>query len=46
MNSFHPLTNQTVEEIIRRGNNLAFWQTLLNEEKVAVYHRLVHKFST
>jgi len=43
MNSFHPLTNQTVEEIIRRGNNLAFWQTLLNEEKVAVYHRLVHK---
>ena len=43
INSFHSLINQTVEEIIRRGNNLIFWQTLPNEEKVAVYHRLVHK---
>jgi hypothetical protein len=43
INSFHSLMNQTVEEIIRRGNNLIFWQTLPNEEKVAVYHRLIHK---
>jgi hypothetical protein len=35
--------NQTVEEIIRTGNNLSFWHTLSNEEKVAVYHRIVHK---
>ncbi|MBD0347447.1 MAG: resolvase, partial [Coleofasciculus sp. Co-bin14] len=42
-NSFHSLTNQTVEEIIRRGNNLTFWHTLPSEDKVAVYHRLVQK---
>lgn len=37
------LANQTVEEIIRTGNNLSFWHTLSNEEKVAVYHRIVQK---
>jgi hypothetical protein len=43
INSFQSLSNQTVEEIIRQGNNLTFWQTLPSEDKVAVYHRLVHK---
>jgi site-specific DNA recombinase len=42
-NSFSSLTNKTVEELIRRGNNLLLWQTLSNEDKVAIYHRLVHK---
>lgn len=37
------LDNQTVEEIIRRGDNLSFWHTLSFEEKVAVYHRIVGK---
>jgi hypothetical protein len=43
INSFHSLSNQTVKEIIRQGNNLTFWKTLPSEDKVAVYHRLVHK---
>lgn len=43
INSWSSLTNQTVEEIIRAGNNVTFWHTLPSEEKVAVYHRLVHK---
>lgn len=37
------LANQTVEQIIRSGNNLSFWHTLSPEEKVAVYHRIVEK---
>ena len=37
------VANQSVEEIIRTGNNLSFWHTLSNEEKVEVYHRIVQK---
>ncbi len=33
----------TAEEIIRLGNNLPFWQTLSNDDKVDVYPRLVSK---
>ena len=43
INSWSSLANQTVEKIIKAGNNLTFWHTLPSEEKVAVYHRLVHK---
>lgn len=37
------LANQNVEQIIRSGNNLSFWHTLSNEEKVEVYPRIVQK---
>ncbi|MEP6519942.1 fdxN element excision recombinase XisF [Microcoleus vaginatus] len=37
------LTNKSVEEIIRTGNNLSFWHTLSDEEKVEVYHKIVQK---
>ena len=33
----------TAEEIIRLGNNLPFWQTLSNDDKVDVYTRLISK---
>ncbi len=36
-------SNQTMEQIIRAGITLTFWYTLPNDEKVAVYHRLVHR---
>jgi hypothetical protein len=35
--------NRTAEEIIRFGNNLPFWQTLSNDDKVDVYPRLISK---
>ncbi len=35
--------NRTAEEIIRLGNNLSFWQTLSNDDKVDVYPRLISK---
>jgi DNA invertase Pin-like site-specific DNA recombinase len=41
--SYSPLTNQTAEEIIRGGNNLMFWHTLSNDEKVNIFPRLVSK---
>jgi DNA invertase Pin-like site-specific DNA recombinase len=37
------LANQNVEQIIRTGNNLSFWHTLSNEEKVEIYQRIVQK---
>jgi len=37
------VANSTAEEIIRVGNNLAFWHTLTNDEKVDVYLKLVFK---
>jgi DNA invertase Pin-like site-specific DNA recombinase len=43
MNSLSSLGNKTVKEIILMGSNLNFWYTLSNEDKVAVYHRLIHK---
>jgi DNA invertase Pin-like site-specific DNA recombinase len=41
--AYNPLTNQTTEEIIRGGNNLTFWHTLSNDEKVNIFPRLVSK---
>ncbi|HAJ58716.1 MAG TPA: hypothetical protein DCP31_05170 [Cyanobacteria bacterium UBA8543] len=35
--------NRTAEEIIRLGNNLPFWQTFSNDDKVDVYPRLISK---
>jgi DNA invertase Pin-like site-specific DNA recombinase len=43
LNLSHFFSNQTIEEIIRAGNTLTFWYTLPNDEKVTVYHRLVHR---
>ena len=40
---YNPLTNQTTEEIISGGNNLMFWHTLSNDEKVNIFPRLVSK---
>ncbi|MEH2410719.1 zinc ribbon domain-containing protein [Nostoc sp.] len=35
------LSNCTASEILRAGNNLAFWHTLSNDEKVGIFPRLV-----
>lgn len=43
LNSLKLLPNKTVKEIIFIGSNLNFWHTLSNEDKVAVYHRIIHK---
>ncbi|WP_242054419.1 recombinase family protein [Nostoc sp. FACHB-888] len=37
------LSNCTASEILRTGNNLAFWHTLSNDEKVGIFPRLVNK---
>jgi DNA invertase Pin-like site-specific DNA recombinase len=37
------LSNCTASEILRAGNNLAFWHTLSNDEKVGTFPRLVSK---
>lgn len=44
-NPFAPgsLDNRTAEELIRAGNNLAIWQHLSNDDKVQIYHKLIHK---
>ncbi|MBD2414788.1 hypothetical protein FACHB389_31670 [Nostoc calcicola FACHB-389] len=35
------INNYTASDILRLGNNLAFWHTLSNDEKVAMFPRLV-----
>lgn len=35
--------NSTAEEIVRLGNNLPFWHTLSNDDKVDAYPRLISK---
>lgn len=35
------LSSCTASEILRTGNNLAFWHTLSNDEKVGLFPRLV-----
>lgn len=35
------LSSCTASEILRTGNNLAFWHTLSNDEKVGIFPRLV-----
>ncbi|WP_313888497.1 zinc ribbon domain-containing protein [Nostoc spongiaeforme] len=39
------LLNKTTEEIIRAGNNLAIWYTLSPDEKVKIYHQIVHQIT-
>lgn len=39
------ILNKSTEEIIRAGNNLAIWHTLSPDEKVKVYHQLVHQIT-
>jgi hypothetical protein len=41
--SYNLVANQTAEEIIGGGNNLTFWHTLSNDEKVNIFPRLVSK---
>ncbi len=41
--SYNPRVSKTAEEIIRDGNNLTFWHTLSNDEKVNIFPRLVSK---
>lgn len=42
-NSLKFLFSKTVKEIIFLGHDLNSWNTLSNEDKVAIYHRIVHK---
>jgi hypothetical protein len=37
------ILDQSVEDLIRAGNNLAIWHLLNNDEKVEIYRRLVKK---
>ncbi|MBD2364952.1 recombinase family protein [Anabaena minutissima FACHB-250] len=37
--------NKSTEEIIRAGNNLAIWHTLSPDEKVKIYHQIVHQIT-
>ena len=39
------LEQKTAEEIIRAGNNLVIWHNLSADEKVIVYHKLIHKIT-
>jgi hypothetical protein len=41
--AYNPVASQTAESIIRGGNNLMFWHTLSNDEKVNLFPRLVSK---
>lgn len=39
------ILNKSTEEIIRAGNNLAIWHTLSPDEKVKIYHQIVHQIT-
>lgn len=39
------ILNKSTEEIIRAGNHLAIWHTLSPDEKVKVYHQIVHQIT-
>ena len=42
---FDSTQNKSPEEIIRAGNNLAIWHTLSPDDKVKIYHQIVHRIT-
>lgn len=42
---FDSTRNKSPEEIIRAGNNLAIWHTLSPDDKVKIYHQIVHRIT-
>lgn len=43
--SSNAIDSKTVEEIIQAGNNLFIWYTLTEDDKVAIYSRLIEKIT-
>ena len=39
------ILNKSTSEIIRAGNNLAIWHTLSPDDKVKIYHQIVHRIA-